>query len=138
MGRVVSPAETHRQILREGARHGLRPVYKYGQCMVAQRELVIEHGSVVNVARERWDPFRSVDQDHPLSNIWRSRKQRHMHNLARLTMEADARRKAADDAAVEDRRAYRGKELLRAAKQVGFADFWSAIREVHRGRPNSG
>lgn len=138
MSRVVSPAETFRQIQREGVRHGLRPVFKYGQAMVAQRELVIEHGSVVNVARETWDGFRNVDMDHPLSNIWRSRKQRHMHNLARLAMDADKRRKAADDAAVEDRRAYRGKELLRAAKQVGFADFWSAIREVHRGRANTG
>lgn len=138
MSRVVSPAEIFRQIEREGSRWGLKPVYHLGRCMVAQRELIIEQGSVVAVARETWDAFRDVDQDHPLSNIWRSRKQRHQHNLAKLAMEADQRRKEVEDAAFADRRAYRARELTRAAKQVGFADFWTAVREVHHGGANTG
>lgn len=102
--------------------------------MVAQRELAIEPGSVVCVARESWDGFRDVSMDSPLQNVWRSRKQRHQWQLAKLAMEADARRKAVEDAALEERRSYRAKELHRAARQVGVHDFWDAIREVNRVR----
>lgn len=135
MTRVVSPAEVKRQIERDGARHGLRPVFKYGRTMVAQCEHVLATGAIVHAVREEWDGFRDVDMDHPLSNIWRSRKQRHQYNLAKLAMEADARRKQAEDAALEDRQQQRAKELLRAAKQVGFEDFWKGVLETHAGGP---
>lgn len=138
MGRVVSPAEIKRQIEREGGRHGLRPVFHLGQCMVAQRELVLESGPVCGVVRETWDAFRSVDMDHPLSNIWRSRKQRHQHNIAKLAMDADKRRKEVEDAALAERRHFRGIELHKAARQVGVHDFWKAIYEVNSGGANTG
>lgn len=135
MKREVSPAEIARQVARDGARHGLRPVFRRGKCHVAQRELVVCEGAVVNVLREQWEPFRDVDMDHPLSNIWRSRKMRTQHNLAKTWMAAHKRKEEADAAALADRRAQRAKEIAHVVKQTGIDTFWEAVGDVH-GKPH--
>lgn len=136
--REVSPAEVHRQVLREGARHGLRPVMRNGKCHVAQREMVREEGPIVSVATERWEPFRDVDVDHPLGNIWRSQKQRHQHNMTKLLMQRHADDEARRQAAYEDNRRQRRKELETVVRSVGLPDFWRAVSEVHGGKPHAG
>ena len=129
--RVVSPAEIARQVQREGRRYGLRPCMRDGTCYVAQRELVVSTSAVVNVLVEAWEPFRSVDMEHPLSNIWRSRKMRPQHDLAKVMSKARAKSKERDDAALADRVAYRRKELDHAVAQTGMQTFWEAVADVH-------
>jgi len=129
--RVVSPAEIARQVQREGRRYGLRPCMRDGKCYVAQRELMVSTGAVVNVLVEAWEPFRSVDMAHPLSNIWRSRKMRHQHDLAKVMAKARAKSKERDDAALADRVAYRRKELDHVVAQTGMQTFWEAVADVH-------
>lgn len=136
--REVSPAEIHRQVLREGARHGLRPVMKNGKCHVAQRELVMESGPTVSAAVERWEPFRDVDVDHPLGNIWRSRKQRHQHDMTKLLMQRHADDEARKEAAHADFRAQQRKEIETVVRSVGLPDFWRAVSEVRGGKPHAG
>ena len=134
--RVVSPAEIARQVQREGRRYGLRPCMRGDKCHVAQRELMVCAGAVVNVLVEAWEPFRDVDMAHPLSNIWRSRKMRHQHNLAKVMAKARAKSKERDDAALADRQAQRTKELRHVVAQTGMQTFWEAVADVH-GKPHT-
>jgi hypothetical protein len=131
MKREVSPAEIARQVQRDGARHGLRPVFRRGVCHVAQRELMLAEGKGANVLVEQWEPFRDVDMDHPLSNIWRSRKMRNQHNLSKSWMAAHKRKEEKDAADLADRRAQRAKELTHVVRQTGIDTFWEAVRDVH-------
>ncbi len=135
--REVSPAGVQRQVLREGARYGLRPVMRDGKCHVAQRELVVCPGAVVSVLRSVWEPFRDVDMAHPLSNIWRSRKMRHQYDLAKVMREAKARAKDRDDAAIEAKRVDRVKDLAAVVRQTGMDTFWEAVGALH-GKPHPG
>lgn len=136
--RDVSPAEVARQVNREGERHGLRAVIVRGACHVAQRESFVDETGPVAVVRERWEPFMDVDVDHPLSNIWRQRKQRHQHRLAPLLMERHRLEQEARDAELADARMQRGKELRRVVRQTGMEEFWRAVAEVHGGKRNAG
>lgn len=136
--RDVSPREAARQIDREGARHGLRAVIKNGACHVAQRETFLDETGVVAVVRERWEPFLDVDVDHPLSNVWRQRKQRHQHNMAPLLMERHRLEQEQRDRELADARQQRGKELRHVVKQTGLDAFWRAVAEVRGGKRNAG
>lgn len=136
--RDVSPAEVARQVRRDGARHGLRPVIRHGACHVAQREAFVTEGFPVAVAGERWEPFMDVDVDHPLSNIWRQRKQRHQHRMTPLLMERHAREQELRDIELADLRRQRRKELDHVVRQTGLDAFWQAVAEVHGGKRNAG
>jgi len=140
--RDVSPAEVERQILREGARHGLLPVMSEDRscCHVGQRERFLVDGAVTSTIVEKINPICSVTMNAPLSNVWKSRVQRHEWSRTRVYREAAARRKAAEEAVLDQKHRDRLRELARLQRIFGRGDMMDAasdafrIRRAHGGR----
>lgn len=134
--REVSPAEVERQILREGARHGLLPVMSEDRssCLVGQRERFLVDGPVASTIVEKVTPICNVSMQAPLSNVWKSRVQRHEWSRAKVYRDAMARRMAAERAAVEERYRDRVRELKRLERIWGKGDMREAAALALRHR----
>lgn len=119
--RTVSPAEVERQIRREGARYGLFPLMQGDRCFVAQKQLQVTDGpdAVVGQLVEELVPICGVNMNAPLQNVWKSRKQRHEFDVAKVYREARVRREEARRRAAEDRSEQRARELERLARRFG-------------------
>lgn len=128
--RDVSPAEVERQILREGARHGLLPVMSEDRssCLVGQRERFLVDGSTVGAVVERVTPICNVTMQAPLSNVWKSRVTRLEWSRAKVYREALARRKAAEQAVIEQNHRDRVRELARLQRVYGRGDMMDAAK----------
>jgi len=126
--REVSPAEVERQIQREGARHGLFPVMSEDRscCHVGQRERFLVDGPVTSTIVEKITPICSVTMNAPLSNVWKSRVQRHEWSRTKVYREAAARRKAAEEAVLEQNHRDRVRELARLQRIFGRGDMMDA------------
>jgi hypothetical protein len=126
--REVSPAEVERQIQREGARHGLFPVMSEDRscCHVGQRERFLVDGPVTSTVVEKITPICSVSMQAPLSNVWKSRVQRHEWNRTQVYRAAAARRKAAEEAVIEQNHRDRVRELARLQRIFGRGDMMDA------------
>jgi hypothetical protein len=132
--REVSPAEVERQIRREGARHGLFPVMADDRscCHVGQRERFLVEGPVMSAIVEKITPICSVTMQAPLSNVWKSRVQRHEWSRTKVYREALARRKAAERAVLEQNHRDRVRELARLQRIYGKGDLMEAARLAFR------
>lgn len=128
--RDVSPAEVERQIQREGARHGLYPVMSEDRssCLVGQRERFLVDGPVTSVIVEKITPICNVTMQAPLGNVWKSRVTRLEWSRTKVYREAMARRKAAQQAAVEERQRDRMRELARLQRIYGRGDMLDAAK----------
>lgn len=126
--REVSPTEVERQIQREGARHGLYPVMSEDRssCHVGQRERFLVDGPVTSTIVEKITPICSVTMQAPLSNVWKSRVQRHEWSRTKVYREAAARRKAAEEAVIEQNHRDRVRELARLQRIFGRGDMMDA------------
>lgn len=136
--REVSPAETERQIRREGARHGLFPVHDAGRCYVGQRERHLVNCGEVDAVVERVVPICSVTMDKPLGNVWKSRVQRYEYEHAKVYRAANARREAAARAVAEDRYRQRVRELKRLERIWGKQEIVIAAAEALGGLRQAG
>jgi|GEM_PF-5643969 len=134
--RDVSPAEVERQILREGARHGLYPVMNEDRsaCLVGQRERFLVDGSVASAVAEKITPICNVSMQAPLSNVWKSRITRLEWSRTRVYREALARRKAAEQAVIEQNHRDRVRELQRLQRIYGRGDMMEAAALAFRAR----
>lgn len=129
----VSPAETARQIKREGKRHGLYPVIRGDKCFVAQKERVVVDGPLFSTISTDDSVISSVTMQHPLSNVWKSRKQREEFNSAEVYRAAARRRKLAEKRGMDERYGDRIRELKRIERNIG-ADEMKAIFEEARAK----
>lgn len=138
--RDVSPAEVERQILREGARHGLHPVMSDDRscCYVGQRERFLVDGTTVGAVVERITPICNVTMQAPLSNVWKSRVGRFEWSRTQVYRAAQARRKAAEEAVLADRHRERVKELARLQRIYGRGDMMEAAAIAFRQRAARG
>lgn len=134
--REVSPAEVERQILREGARHGLYPVMSddRSNCLVGQRERFLVDGPVTSTIVEKITPICNVSMQAPLSNVWKSRVQRFEWSRAKVYRATMARRMAAERAVVEERYRDRVRELKRLERIWGKGDMREAAALALRHR----
>lgn len=134
--RDVSPAEVFRQIEREGAHHGLLPVYSEDRssCLVGQRERFLVDGPVTSTIVEQVNGICNVNMNAPLSNVWKSRVQRHEWSRTKVYREAAARRRAAEEAVLEQRHRDRVRELARLERIFGRGDMMSAAAAALRRR----
>jgi hypothetical protein len=126
----VSPAEIKRQIEREGRRHGLYPVIQNGRCFVGQKERSYNHGALLTTVAEEVTVICSVTMQHPLSNVWKSRKQREDFNNAAVYREAASRRRAAELVAMNERYQDRIRELKRLERIYGSDEISAAYHEA--------
>lgn len=125
----VSPAEIQRQIAREGRRHGLYPVIQNGRCFVAQKERSYLDGVVTTVVEEN-SVICSVTMQHPLSNVWKSRKQREDFDTARVYREAAFRRREAQRVAMEENFRERVREAKRLERIYGTDEVKAAFHQA--------
>lgn len=128
--REVSPAEVYRQIKREGARHGLFPVIRDGKCFVAQRERFADAGGTVGAMVTEPSIICGVTMAAPLSNVWKSRKTRHEFNSAEVYRAANAARKAAKRAEMEENFRRRTEEMKSLQKFYGTEEIMRALAEA--------
>lgn len=126
----VSPAEAFRQIQREGARHGLYPVIQNGRCFVAQKERSVVDGPLFSSIVDEDSVICSVTMQHPLSNVWKSRKQREEFNSAEVYRDAARRRKLAEKVAMDERYRDRVRELKRVERVMGADEMKAAFEDA--------
>jgi hypothetical protein len=131
--RTINAADLCRQIRREGRRLGLVPKVEDGRVFVAEKVRRPAGRGIAHVVVEA-EAVASVSMDNPISNIGRLRRKRweQRGRLARLRAAQAKRRAAADAAKAEVWQAYRG-DLDKARRQLGADEFLRAMRETLRG-----
>lgn len=137
--RQVSVHETARQITREGARLGLVPLVENGVCYVAEKTRELQRCGPFDVVVDGAEKLCNITMQHPITNIYKSRKQRGEHDMVkwyrshRLARDAKAAKEA------EERSKDRMRELVRIQRQVGKQDMGEAfIESLRRARTNIG
>jgi hypothetical protein len=81
---------------------------------------------VTSTIVDKITPVCSVTMNAPLSNVWKSRVQRHEWSRTKVYREAAARRKAAEEAVIEQNHRDRVRELARLQRIFGRGDMMDA------------